>query len=109
MLISRFDLDPWLDLFLRARQYFHPQHQVLCAIARFCLPEFGREKGKTVNELSLMDALTKADMAGAYLAVLEIVEAGISRNRAKVLYELAEIQLHILSLDKHDESSVSGE
>ena len=56
-----------------------------------------------------MDALTKADMASAYLTVLEIVEAGISRNRAKVLYELAEIQLHILSLDKHDESSVSGE
>ena len=82
-MISRFEMDPWLDLFFHARQYFHPQHQLLCAIARFCLPEFGREKGKYVNNLSLMNALTKADMASLYLAVLEIVEAGILRNRVK--------------------------
>ena len=101
-------VDLWLDLFFRARQYFHPQHQVLCEVARFCLPVLGRGEGRTIDELSLVLAKTKEEMARSYLAVLDIVENGISRNRAKTLFELIETQLHLNGDDNSKQSPLLG-
>ena len=98
----------WRDLFFRARQYFHPQHQVLCEVARFCLPVLGRGEGRTIADLSLVLAKTKEEMARSYLAVLEIVENGISRNRAKTLFELVETQLHLYRDDDQKQSCLTG-
>ena len=67
----------------------------LCEVARFCLTILGRGKGRTIKDLSLTLVETKEEMSRSYLAVLEIVENRISRNRANTLFELIETQLHI--------------
>ena len=51
----------------------------------------------------------KLELAQALLAVLQIVEPGYSKSRAKALYEVTETQLHIgvqqLSISKADQIS----
>ena len=45
---------------------------------------------------------TKVELASNYLAVLDIVERGISKFRAKTLYELVDSQIYLASLDFRD-------
>ena len=40
----------------------------------------------------------KLKLAEEYLAVLNIVEAGLSRNRAKTIFEIVDTRLDVLSL-----------
>ena len=81
---------------------------MLCEVARFCLPVLGRGEGRTIDDLSLVLAKTKEEMARSYLAVLDIVENGISRNRAKTLFELIETQLHLNGDDNSKQSPLLG-
>jgi hypothetical protein len=81
---------------------------VLCEVARLCLPVLGRGEGRTIDELSLVLAKTKDEMARSYLEVLDIVENGISRNRAKTLFELVETQLHLYGDENPEQSCLTG-
>ena len=80
----------------------------LCEVATFCLPILGRGEGRTIKDFSLTLVETKEEMSRSYLAVLEIVENGISRNRANKLFELIETQLHIYGDEIKKQSCLIG-
>ena len=61
------------------------------------------------KEVNSNYVLIKKNMATAYLRVLDIVESGISRNRGKVLYELADTQLRLLGCEGDREEQIEGE
>ena len=89
-------------MFDRAKVYFHPQHEVISEIAKWVLPILGRGNGKTLSDFPVSMIKTKVELGINYLAVLDIVERGISKFRAKTMYELVDSQIYLASLDFRD-------
>ena len=85
--------------------YFHPQHEVISEIAKWVLPILGRGHGKTLSDFPVSMIKTKVELGINYLAVLDIVERGISKFRAKTMYELVDSQIYLASLDFRDGKS----
>ena len=89
-------------MFDRAKVYFHAQHEVISEIAKWVLPILGRGIGKTLSDFPVSMIKTKVELGINYLAVLDIVERGISKFRAKTMYELVDSQIYLASLDFRD-------
>ena len=89
-------------MFDRAKVYFHAQHEVISEIAKWVLPILGRGIGKTLSDFPVSMIQTKVELGINYLAVLDIVERGISKFRAKTMYELVDSQIYLASLDFRD-------
>jgi len=96
---DRYNASQWLDMFDRAKVYFHPQHEVISEIAKWVIPILGRGPGMTLSDWPVSTIKTKVELCLSYLAVLDIVERGISKFRAKTMYELVDSQMYLLSLD----------
>ena len=60
------------------------------------------------KEVKSKYTLIKKNMASSYLRVLDIVERGLSRNRGKVLYDLADTQLRLLGCEGDREDKIEG-
>ena len=100
--VHRYNATQWLDMYARAKVYFHPQHEVISEIAKWSVPILGRGLGRTLSDFPVSLIITKVELASSYLAVLDIVERGISKFRAKTLYELVDSQIYLASLDFRD-------
>eukprot|EP00092_Neocalanus_flemingeri_P045750 GFUD01051271.1.p1 GENE.GFUD01051271.1~~GFUD01051271.1.p1 ORF type:complete len:551 (-),score=122.42 GFUD01051271.1:56-1708(-) len=99
---DRYNVSQWLDMYARAKVYFHPQHEVISEIAKWSVPILGRGPGKKLSDFPVSLIKTKVELATSYLAVLDIVERGVSKFRAKTLYELVDSQIYLASLDFRD-------
>ena len=58
-----------------------------------------RGPGQRLSDFPLGLVATKLSLATEYLAVLDILEAGLSRNRAKTIYEMVDTRLYLSSLE----------
>jgi len=96
---DRYNVDRWLSLLDQARHRFHPQHEVMSEIAKWVVPIMARGHGMSISNFPVALVKTKVELAMNYLAVLDIVERGISKFRAKTMYEMVDNQLYLLSLD----------
>ena len=68
-------------------------------VSKWILPILCRGHGKSLSDFPVSLVRTKVDLATNYMAVLDIVERGISRSRAKTLYELVDSQFYLTYLD----------
>ena len=84
----RLDIVSLLNHHDDASQYFHPQHQVLSVMAQTLLPLMRRSTDELINKSAILEK--KTIIASNYLAALDVVEDGISRNRAKAIFELVD-------------------
>ena len=98
--MSRYNTDKWVDLHTRAKETFHPGHEVMTEIAKWSVPILGRGIGKTFSDFPITLIETKVEMATNYLAVLAIVEGGMSKMRAKTMYELVDSHIYLASVGK---------
>ena len=96
---DRYNVERWLSLLDKARNIFHPQHEVISEIAKRVVPIMARGHGMSISNFPITVVKTKVELAKNYLAVLDIVERGISKFRAKTLYEMVDSQLYLISLD----------
>ena len=94
---DRYNVENWLDLLGRAEPYFHPQHMVMIDIAKWLVPVLCRGPGLSFPHFPLDQVQTKLRLATNYLAVLEIVEPGLSKFRAKYLFEMIDTKMFLLS------------
>ena len=98
--MSRFNTAHWLELYARAKESFHPGHEVMTEIAKWSVPILGRGIGKTFSDFPISVIETKVEMATNYLAVLDVVEGGMSKNIAITLYELVDSNIYLASVGK---------
>lgn len=96
----RYDVQSWLDLELEAATHLHPQHGVICEIAKWCVPIMARRVNNVDADPALIKNMRrKLRLAERYLAVLNIVEPGLNKTRGKAMYEVVECGLYLDGLD----------
>ena len=92
---DRYNVPAWLALEEEVSRVVHPQHEVRCELAKWLVPILARAPGTPTTAFPEHQVRLKLDLAQALLAVLEIVEPGFSKSRAKALYEVSETKLHL--------------
>merc|ERR1712080_39763 len=85
-----------------ALESFHPRHEVLCQVARWAGPVIARGRGLTFSDFPLSLVEEKALIAREYLAVVDIVERGLSWDTVKASFEMVDSQLYLDSIDYRD-------
>lgn len=97
---KRYSVKDWLGLESTAKCHFHPQHEVMCEIAKWLVPILCRgPESRSIGHFPRYLVETKLRLASNYLNVLNIVDPGMSRNRAKTSYEILECQVYLTRTD----------
>jgi len=97
---KRYNLTGWTQLLKCASPIFHPQHQVICEIARWLLPIMGRSGHQDTATLQ-----QKYQLATSYLQVLDRVVGKLSKTRAKAIFELVDSGL-VLAIRDFEEDVI---
>jgi len=97
---KRYNIKGWTDLVKCASPIFHPQHEVMCEIAKWLLPIMGRGGGQDLATIR-----QKVELATPYLAVLDVVLGPLSKARAKATFELTDAAL-VLAIRDFEEDSI---
>ena len=92
---DRYNIPAWLALEEEVSRVVHPQHEVRCELAKWLVPILARAPGTPTTAFPEKQVRLKLNLAQALLAVLQIVEPGYSKSRAKALYEVSETKLHL--------------
>merc|ERR1711990_566659 len=100
VLMTRYNLTGWTQLLKCASPIFHPQHQVICEIARWLLPIMGRSGDQDTPTLK-----QKHQLATSYLQVLDRVLGELSKTRAKAIFELVDCAL-VLAIRDFEEDVI---
>ena len=95
VLYPRYNVDSWLKLLSQARPKFHPQHMVMVEIAKWCVPILCRGPGLGFSHFPMALVTTKLELAINYVRVLEILEPGLSKFRAKFLFEMIDTKMFL--------------
>lgn len=104
----RYNIERWLEQLNKARPYFHPQHMVMIDIAKWLVPILCRAPGRSFQHFSPELVQTKLELATNYLTVLEITEPGLSKFRAKYLFEMIDTRMFLISKE-FNEGRISPE
>ena len=70
---------------------------VMIDIAKWLVPILCRAPGRSFQHFSPHLVKTKLELATNYLTVLEITEPGLSKFRAKYLFEMIDTKMFLLS------------
>ncbi len=60
--VCRYNVELWLELKSRADQVLHPQHEVLCEVAKWLLPVLCRAPNQTLTDFPRHLVLTKVSV-----------------------------------------------
>ena len=93
--VDRYNVPAWLALEEEVSRVVHPQHEVRCELAKWLVPILARAPGTPTTAFPEHQVRLKLNLAQALLAVLQIVEPGYSKSKAKALYEVSETKLHL--------------
>jgi len=99
---KRYNLAGWTQLLKCASPIFHPQHQVICEIARWLLPIMGRSGHQDTPTLQ-----QKHQLATSYLLLLDRVLGELSKTRAKAIFELVDCGL-VLAIREFEEDAIDA-
>ena len=69
------------------------------------LPILGRGHGQGLADFPVSMIETKVELGVHYTKVLDIVERGLSKFKAKALYELVDSQIYLASVDLREGKS----
>lgn len=81
-------LEAYERLYKKFRSVLHPRHFINTSIRHSLIELYGRIPGYEMAELPDVLLERKVDLCRDVLRVLDVVEPGLSRSRAMVLYEL---------------------
>merc|ERR1711892_547892 len=97
---QRNNVDKWLELEKSSLKLVHPQHEVMLEITKWLVPVLCRGPNQVTAEFPINLVRRKLKLAQSYLSVLDVVEPGFSKLRAKVLYEIIETDLFLMFHDQ---------
>jgi len=97
---QRNNVDKWLELEKSSLKLVHPQHEVMLEITKWLVPVLCRGPNQVTSEFPISLVRRKLKLAQSYLSVLDVVEPGFSKLRAKVLYEIIETDLFLMFHDQ---------
>ena len=91
----RYNVDSWLSLVDEARPKFHKQHMVMIELAKWLVPILCRGPGADLSQFPLDLVHTRLDLAISFLNVLDVVEPGLSKFRAKFMFEMIDTKMFL--------------
>jgi len=94
---DRYNIDDWLELLSRTKLQFHPQHMVMIEIAKWLVPILCRGPSLSFPDFPMELVTIKLELATNYLKVLNIVEPGLSKFRAKFMFEMVDTKIFLFS------------
>ena len=80
---DRYDIKKYAAIYLKAITVVHPQHEIICEIAKWLLPIFCRGPGLTVSHFSEEDFDLKHKLCLNYLRVVDKIKPGLNKIRGK--------------------------
>ena len=82
----RYDAEKYLEIYHEAAQLVHPQHEIICEIAKWLVPIFCRTvPGRiTLNDYPLEDVILKKKLCDSYLNVMKQIKPGMNRMLGKL-------------------------
>ena len=80
---DRYDIKKYVAIYLKAIKVVHPQHEIICEIAKWLLPIFCRGPGLTVSHFSEEDFDLKHKLCLNYLRVVDKIKPGLNKIRGK--------------------------
>ena len=80
---DRYDIKKYIAIYLKAIKVVHPQHEIICEIAKWLLPIFCRGPGLTVSHFSEEDFDLKHKLCLNYLRVVDKIKPGLNKIRGK--------------------------
>ena len=80
---DRYDIKKYAAIYLKAIKVVHPQHEIICEIAKWLLPIFCRGPGLTVSHFSEEDFDLKHKLCLNYLRVVDKIKPGLNKIRGK--------------------------
>ena len=80
---DRYDIKKYIAIYLKAIKVVHPQHEIICEIAKWLLPIFCRGPGLTVSQFSEEDFDLKHKLCLNYLRVVDKIKPGMNKIRGK--------------------------
>ena len=80
---DRYDIKKYIAIYLKAIKVVHPQHEIICEIAKWLLPIFCRGPGLTVSHFSEEDFDLKHKLCLNYLRVVDNIKPGLNKIRGK--------------------------
>jgi len=84
--LNRSDLRAYLDFLKAIDKELHENHYVLTATRRWIIPLYCRRlKAEAVVKVTDEMLADKVDMCRRYLAILDVIEAGFTKNRGEFL------------------------
>ena len=92
---DRYNTPAWLALDEEVVGVVHPQHEARYEVAKWLVPILARAPGASTSSFPLEMVQRKVELAEVMVAVLEVVEPGYSKSRAKAVYEMVETKLHL--------------
>ncbi len=118
----RYDLDAMLALHDEASKLVHPNHHVLCDLAKWIAPIYCRfptpcfhfkmvtmnslsyvcncrGRGQTIEDFSREDLERKRDMCRRQADVLQMVSPGMTTPWGKYVFEYIDICMHLIAQD----------
>ena len=95
LLYSRYNVESWLSLVYEARPKFHSQHMVMIELAKWLVPILCRGPGVDLSQFPLELVNTRLELATSFLNVLNVVEPGLSKFRAKFMFEMIDTKMFL--------------
>ena len=80
----------------QAEERLHPHHYLLLIVKWILINLYGRKPGYQNNVISEARLIKKVRYCREYLAVLDTIDAGISHNRGRTLWELYSAEVFLL-------------
>ena len=76
---------------------FHPHHCLVLVVKWLLINLYGRKSGYLNHQLTSERLQRKVGFCRDYLRVLDVVDAGISHNRGRTLWELYSAEMHLIA------------
>merc|ERR1712066_251177 len=105
---SRYDVAAMLALYDEASSLLHPNHHVLCDLAKWLVPVYCRNGAVPLDDFPRSDVERKQNMCSRQIRILEHVSPGLTKLRAKFIFEYLCVSI-FLAVTDYNEDVIDGE
>ena len=92
---DRYNTESWLKLLSQAKPRFHPQHMIMTEISKWLVPILCRGPSLGFSDFPPDLVETKLLLASHYVQVMDVLEPGLSKFRAKFTFELIDTKMFL--------------
>lgn len=103
---NRYDANMWLQMLDMSLKIVHHHHDVVTEISKFLIPILCRGPGVKTDDFPLSLVRRKLELATWQMEVLDVIDPGYSKSRAKILYEIVETKMYLSQKDTFKEENL---